>query len=586
MAGKKHRTGATAAGRGSAAARPVIEGGIRTLDAMVDEPSGPYQPEIALWVDASSGMVVATELLDPRESPEHRLQTAAAALVATLKQPPGRSARRADGARPERTNAGVILFHTGAPARVLVNDAALAAAVREALGQTDVPVEVRASLPTLEEAFASISESLSTPVSWMADERLLPPLFEAATAFERAAPWEYMSDYPPLAVELGDAGPEDGVDALYISILGAAGEVYGAACYYDSDGLRQHLREGMGAAVDDSEIDAALEELRRTGAPPVDAVPPEMLRTLVGGLLSRADQVAQQAGVGGQEDESFALPGTAVDAIVFSLTPVEETDPRYVQWLAEHGFRRKTGLIPTFFRSKEDGETRDLNDRETRAMTGVLQALNTFFTRHQTTLQEELPPEEPLTLAARIGAGNQKRTAMVTFPAPGFDWEEDPLPPATPEQVATLYRFRVTFRGQHTIWRRIELRGDQTLEDLHYAIQEAFGWDDDHLYSFFLSGRAWDDASEYTSPFGEGERQVDEYRLAMLPLKPRQQFLYIFDYGDELRHLIKLEAIIPGGVQDPEVYPQITERHGENEPQYPDLEEEEEEVEEEEEEEE
>src|SRR5579875_4108449 len=182
MAGKKHRTGATPGGRGSAAAHPVIEGGIRALDALVDEPSGPYQPEIALWVDASSGMVVATELLNPRESAEHRLQIAATALVAALKQPPGRSARRADGARPERTNTGVILFHTGAPARVLVNDAALASAVREALGSTEIPVEVRASLPAFAEALASIAESLSTPVSWVADERLLPPLFDAATA--------------------------------------------------------------------------------------------------------------------------------------------------------------------------------------------------------------------------------------------------------------------------------------------------------------------------------------------------------------------------------------------------------------------
>ena len=36
----------------------------------------------------------------------------------------------------------------------------------------------------------------------------------------------------------------------------------------------------------------------------------------------------------------------------------------------------------------------------------------------------------------------------------------------------------------------ITLDGRHTLYDLHLAIQTAFGWDDDHEYSFFMSGRA------------------------------------------------------------------------------------------------
>jgi hypothetical protein len=39
------------------------------------------------------------------------------------------------------------------------------------------------------------------------------------------------------------------------------------------------------------------------------------------------------------------------------------------------------------------------------------------------------------------------------------------------------------------VTRVIAMLDDQTLEDLHAAIQRAFGWDNDHLYAFFLSGR-------------------------------------------------------------------------------------------------
>jgi hypothetical protein len=36
--------------------------------------------------------------------------------------------------------------------------------------------------------------------------------------------------------------------------------------------------------------------------------------------------------------------------------------------------------------------------------------------------------------------------------------------------------------------REVSVRSDQTLIDLHRVLQEAFAWDDDHLYSFWLDG--------------------------------------------------------------------------------------------------
>ena len=42
-------------------------------------------------------------------------------------------------------------------------------------------------------------------------------------------------------------------------------------------------------------------------------------------------------------------------------------------------------------------------------------------------------------------------------------------------------------RFDTTISRTIEIENTSTLYDLHMVIQSAFGWDNDHLYSFFLA---------------------------------------------------------------------------------------------------
>ncbi len=64
------------------------------------------------------------------------------------------------------------------------------------------------------------------------------------------------------------------------------------------------------------------------------------------------------------------------------------------------------------------------------------------------------------------------------------------------------YTFRITLPYFKHMWRTIEMHADQTLPYLHNAIQHAFEFDDDHLYSFFMSGKAWDKATEYALPEG------------------------------------------------------------------------------------
>ena len=74
------------------------------------------------------------------------------------------------------------------------------------------------------------------------------------------------------------------------------------------------------------------------------------------------------------------------------------------------------------------------------------------------------------------------------------------------EPYVTIYVFKVALQAQKKIWRRVALRSDQTLDDFHNSIFEAFERHDEHLYSFYLlplgskGRRALVEATEYTSP--------------------------------------------------------------------------------------
>jgi Plasmid pRiA4b ORF-3-like protein len=155
-----------------------------------------------------------------------------------------------------------------------------------------------------------------------------------------------------------------------------------------------------------------------------------------------------------------------------------------------------------------------------------------------------------------------------------------PRPPAATPPTHTC-TFRVRLLGgfyappdARQIWREIELRADQTLADLGELIPRTFGFDDDHLWSFFLSGKPWDRASEYAllpdpDPLG-GARQRGADRLRVRDAPARREFLFLFDYGDEWHFGVTLART---GEFEPDArYPRVVAGQGEPPPQYPEVE--------------
>jgi hypothetical protein len=110
------------------------------------------------------------------------------------------------------------------------------------------------------------------------------------------------------------------------------------------------------------------------------------------------------------------------------------------------------------------------------------------------------------------------------------------------------YVFTAELVGFQGVRRTITVRDDLTLVDLHYALQSAFGWDDDHLYSFWLDGSFW--ASEdghYMHPYHavsiDPPGKSACARLRELALTEGQQIAYEFDFEREWRLSLELREI-------------------------------------------
>jgi hypothetical protein len=113
----------------------------------------------------------------------------------------------------------------------------------------------------------------------------------------------------------------------------------------------------------------------------------------------------------------------------------------------------------------------------------------------------------------------------------------------TDHDVLQIYQLRVVLRGiSPLIWRRLLVRSDSTVAQLHQALQVAFGWDDVHLNRFEIRGREY---AVYRDGGGMIGIDATKVRLCDLRLRRLERFLYEYDFGDGWIHDLRLEATLP-----------------------------------------
>ncbi len=106
---------------------------------------------------------------------------------------------------------------------------------------------------------------------------------------------------------------------------------------------------------------------------------------------------------------------------------------------------------------------------------------------------------------------------------------------------AFVYQVKVTLLGiTPHIWRRFLLPGNTKLEQVHEAIQSAFGWQNCHLHQFEIGGQRYGDPENPPSGDFISERATKS-KFKFLNLKPGDKFIYRYDFGDDWAHEIEIE---------------------------------------------
>ncbi len=89
------------------------------------------------------------------------------------------------------------------------------------------------------------------------------------------------------------------------------------------------------------------------------------------------------------------------------------------------------------------------------------------------------------------------------------------------------------------IWRRLKLPNDITLAELHEVLQIAFDWENSHLHGFEING---DSYSPEEMSIDATSLDTKSQKLSEL-VKPNDGFLYIYDFGDDWVHGIRVKVI-------------------------------------------
>lgn len=127
-----------------------------------------------------------------------------------------------------------------------------------------------------------------------------------------------------------------------------------------------------------------------------------------------------------------------------------------------------------------------------------------------------------------------------------------------------VYKFRVILDAEDDVFRDIAILQDDTLEDLHNAIVNSFGFDGLEIASFYTCDDQWnqeDEISLFDTGDVVGEQKVmSDYILSDILHAESTKIIYVYDFLNMWTFLVELAAIeehTAGGT-----YPETLFSHG------------------------
>lgn len=130
-----------------------------------------------------------------------------------------------------------------------------------------------------------------------------------------------------------------------------------------------------------------------------------------------------------------------------------------------------------------------------------------------------------------------------------------------------IYRFRVSFEDYDDITREIDIKSNQTFEDLHRAIHRSTGYNADKSSSFYVSTDNWIKGEEIAihptqRKIDNGVTLMEKSKLSSFIEDPHQKFYYIYNFDRPYDFHVELIKIILDN--DPKIeYPYLVKSVGE-----------------------
>ena len=113
-----------------------------------------------------------------------------------------------------------------------------------------------------------------------------------------------------------------------------------------------------------------------------------------------------------------------------------------------------------------------------------------------------------------------------------------------------IYRFRVVLDNdtKEDVFRDIEIRKTDSLEDLHNVITQSFGFDGSEMASFYLSDDSWKQGEEISlydmSESGSDIQLMNETSIESSISKERTKLIYVYDFLSMWTFFVELAEIV------------------------------------------
>ncbi len=110
-----------------------------------------------------------------------------------------------------------------------------------------------------------------------------------------------------------------------------------------------------------------------------------------------------------------------------------------------------------------------------------------------------------------------------------------------------VYKFRVILDAEEDIFRDIAILAEYTLEDLHNAIFNSFGFGGMEVASFYTCDDTWNQEDEIpmfdTGDIPGEQKTMSDYQLSDILDQENTKIIYVYDFISMWTFLVELAAI-------------------------------------------